>query len=247
MKAARHKNSAGLDQVDPNGWMVTFGDLLMLLLTFFVMLLTMKSMDAGKFREIFDTLVQTRGPLEYRDLTGKIGDMDEIRIGGESDLNQNRKMIEKAADILAVFGRISEKNVKVKNMINSLEIAEDDLGVVISLQSDNLFGPGEAEILHEKLFILDTLAMVLRYATNDILIMGHTDNMPIRQGEFESNWELSFYRSLSVLFYLSDSMGIRAERLAAGGYGDLMPKYPNDSRENLAKNRRVEFILRKSV
>lgn len=218
----------------------------MLLLTFFVMLLTMKSMDTGKFREIFETMVQTQGPLECRDIEGQIGEIDEIWSGGESDIHPDRKMIEKTADILAALDRISEENEKVKDLIHSLEIAEDEIGVVISLQSDNLFGSGKAEILHHKLFVLDTLAKVFRYAANDILIMGHTDNTPIRQGEFESNWDLSFYRALSVLFYLSDSVGIRAEQLAAGGYGDLMPRYPNDDRENLAKNRRVEFILRKS-
>ena len=104
---------------------------------------------------------------------------------------------------------------------------------------------GEAEIRVDRLHILDEIGRLFRYAANDILVMGHTDNVPTTGTRFDSNMELSAYRALSVLYYLTDSRGLKAERLAAGGYGAFLPRYPNDTPEGRTKNRRVEFLLKK--
>ena len=87
---------------------------------------------------------------------------------------------------------------------------------------------------------------MLSTVKNDILIMGHTDNIPIRSAHYRSNWELSLYRALNVQKYFVEKKGILPARFGIGGYGDTRPQLPNNTVENRAKNRRVEIILRRT-
>jgi len=232
-------------KADPKAWMVTFSDLTMLLLTFFVMLLTMKSMEAGRARELF---LQSDGPLDYVGQQDRTGDAFD----GEKYINSvtitSTEVLEKAFELLEGIDLMPKKDRPAINLRNIItEMTEDERGVAISLDADELFASGQAEIRGDRLLILDAIGRLFRYASNDILVMGHTDNIPIAGGRFASNLELSVYRALNVLNYLTDKQGLKPERLAAGGYGELLPRYPNDSPENRAKNRRVVFILRKPI
>ncbi len=244
MTSKRDNKKAGGDEVDPNAWMATFADLLMLLLTFFVLLLTMKSMDAGKVREIF---VRTYGPLDYFMKDEYVDPLNEFDHYVKSVVITTSDALEKAFELLEGIEPISNRKKPVLNLRDLIEITEDEKGVIITLEADELFASGEAEIHSDRLDVLDSIGRLFQYAANDILIMGHTDNVPLGSSRFASNWELSAYRALNVLYYLTDSIGLKAERLAAGGFGDTIPRYANDLPENRAKNRRVEFILRKPM
>lgn len=230
-------------EVDPNAWMATFADLLMLLLTFFVMLLTMKSMDSGRAREIF---VRTYGPLDFISQNEYVAPIDEFEQYTKAVDITSTETLEEAIDMLEGINPMPDKKRAIRNLREMIDVTESEKGVVITLESDHLFDSGDAEIHPARLEVLDAIAMLFRYATNDVLIMGHTDSVPTRGGRFESNWELSVYRALSVLYYMTDAAGLDQERLAAGGFGDRMPRYPNDTEENRAKNRRVEFVLKKT-
>jgi chemotaxis protein MotB len=226
---------------DPNAWMATFADLLMLLLTFFVLLLTMKSMDAGKVREIF---VRTYGPLDFISQNEYVPPLDEFEHYSKTVDITSTQALEEAIDMLEGINPIPDKKRAIRNLRELIDVTESEKGVVITLESDHLFDSGDAEIHPARIEVLDAIAMLFRYATNDILIMGHTDSVPTRGGRFGSNLELSTYRALSVLYFMTDAGGLDPERLAAGGFGDRIPMYPNDTKENRAKNRRVEFILK---
>ncbi|MFH0730503.1 MAG: OmpA family protein [Pseudomonadota bacterium] len=232
-------------KADSNAWMVTFSDLTMLLLTFFVMLLTMKSMETGKARELF---MHSEGPLEYVAPENQA----ENALEGENFLNSvtvtSMETIDKAIELLEGIAPIPAKDgttLGLRDLIT--EVTENERSVIISLEADALFESGHAEIRGDRLYLLNSVGQLFRYATNDILVMGHTDDIPVTGNRFASNLELSVYRALNVLHYLIDNQGLKPERLAAGGYGDLLPRYPNDSPENRAKNRRVEFVLRKPI
>jgi chemotaxis protein MotB len=228
---------------DPNAWMATFADLLMLLLTFFVLLLTMKSMDTGKAREIF---MRTYGPLDFIAQNEYVPPIDEVEHYSKTINITSTETLEEAIDMLEGISPIPDKKRAIRNLRELVDVTENEKGVVITLESDHLFDSGDAEIHPARLEVLDAIAMLFRYAANDVLIMGHTDSVPTR-GRFGSNWELSVYRALSVLYYMTDAAGLDPERLAAGGFGDRMPLYPNDTDENRSKNRRVEFILKKTA
>ncbi len=243
--ASRSKiRSGGTSGSDPNAWMVTFGDLIMLLLTFFVLLLTMKSMDRKEVRELFKELSVSSGPLEFID-TGT-GEDSSRGMGPEG----RPVVIEDSETLQSIFRLLEgvqtqpaeqEKLNEVKRLIT---VAEDVRGVVITLESDELFDTGGADIRPDRMKLLDGMGRILQKTVNDIIIIGHTDNIPIQSENIRSNWELSAFRAINVYYYLVDHTGMAATRLAVGGFGDQMPLYANDSPEHMAKNRRIEFVLK---
>jgi len=243
--ARKEKKGGNEDQVDLNAWMTTFGDLIMLLLTFFVLLLTMKAMDSKTVKEFSENMTGAKGPLQY--LESRIWGDAPAQVGSrpKTVLVASTEMLKKTFRLLEGVDSTKAEAGDVKDIREALEMAEDDRGVIVSLESSRLFKTGETEIKPDSQPILDMVGKLFKYASNDILIMGHTDNRPIHGGEFESNWDISFYRALNVFFYLADNAGLNPKRLAVGGYADVRPLYENNTEENRSKNRRVEFILRK--
>lgn len=116
-------------------------------------------------------------------------------------------------------------------------------GAMIAIESSILFQPGSATIRNEARRDLDGIVSTLQgqYADKDILILGHTDDQPIRKSGWKDNHELSTQRSLAVVRYLRER-GIVPGRLVACGAGEFRPRAPNDSAANRARNRRVEFF-----
>lgn len=245
---------------DTTMWMVTFGDLLMLLLTFFVMLLTMSSMDTKALKSIFSIFQGGFGPLEFSDMTGikqsRIVDTENCNAAILSDINQRLDRIvarkgsasvdslETLEDFLDTGDDLDSGGV-LAVLKNVIDVTEDERGVTMTFQANLLFDSGEAEIKPAIFSLLDAIAKVLSAVSNQILIMGHSDNIPIRSKRYRSNWELSLHRALNVHRYFIQK-DISPKRLAVGGYGDSRPQFPNDTKQGRDKNRRVEVILRKT-
>jgi chemotaxis protein MotB len=121
-------------------------------------------------------------------------------------------------------------------------------GVILRLKESVLFEVGKAELREEAKNVLDMLYEdVFKDLPNNILIEGHTDNVPIHTPQFPSNWELSTARATSVARYLIEQKGFPPRRLAAMGCGEFRPIADNGTEEGRAKNRRVEFIIRPTV
>jgi chemotaxis protein MotB len=235
--AKRKKDIEGR-AVDSSAWMVTFSDLIMLLLTFFVLLLSMSSMDQRKLKEIILHVRESAGLLEFS------------RVRGITDLatfvKRHRKeketyfMIDR--DLLRyLFMPAMESDSKIEEII---DITDDERGLVISFQEAIMFDPGEATLKKEAFPVLDTIARAISSSPNDILIMGHTDNVPVQSKLYKSKWELSSYRGLSVLEYFLKEKGLSPSRFSVGGYGPSRPLYPNDTPENRTLNRRIEIIFK---
>ena len=244
-RSGRKNGAQGAVPADPNAWMVTFGDLIMLLLTFFVLLLTMKSMDSGKMRTIFNVGSATQGPMAHSGLSGRSSLISDGQYAPKSDTVRDSVLVAAGVDLMDGIQRLKSENPDMAAVLELLAVSEDHRGVVISLESDHLFASGEADIRPRMRPILEGIKQTLRFAANDILIMGHTDRRPVTDGRFRSNWELSFRRALSVYEVLTAPPGLDPEHLAVGGYGDRRPLVGNDTPQNRARNRRVEFILRK--
>jgi chemotaxis protein MotB len=242
--AKRNKNlSAGQEQ-NPNAWLITFGDLVMLLLTFFVLLLTMSSMDTKKLRETFSHFMGAPGVLELAG-SRQITDLHSfITKYGSADgqLVLDQDLIKR----LLTPSYKSDKNTekKIKDYYKKIDMTDDNRGIVFSFQEDILFAPGGATLKKEVFPFLDSIAETIESCPNEITIMGHTDNIPIRSRLYGSNWELSIYRGHSVLEYFLDKKGLSPSRFSVGGYGAHRPLHPNNTPENRALNRRVEIIFR---
>ena len=162
---------------------------------------------------------------------------------GKSVFYSGPSILKKALDLLD--GTMSEKQKEDGWELNKLvKINQDNRGVVITVDSDNLFDSNRADLTVEKLFILNSVGEIIKNALNDIVIMGNTDNRPVTKGFNKSNWDLSFYRALSVYYYMTDSLGLNEKQIAVGGYGDTRPLYSNTNEKNRGKNRRIEFVLK---
>ena len=131
---------------------------------------------------------------------------------------------------------IDDKQIKLQMM---------EKGLVITVVGDLLFDSGKAKIRSEAFPLLAKVSAILRdnMAQFNIGIEGHTDNVPIKQSGWKSNWELSTARALSVLHYLANDQGISPERLSAIGYGEYRPLVSNGSSDGRKQNRRVEIVI----
>lgn len=225
---------------DPNAWMVTFADLVMLLLTFFVLLLTMSSMDTKKLRKLMTHFTESTGVLEFAG-SGEVSDFSSFI----TKYNDSDSML--VVDQKQFFTEIKiSSGIKnmLKNINRKIDLSDDERGVVLSFNENILFEAGKVSVKKEILPILDEIADAIYECPNDILIMGHTDNIPIKSKIYKTNWELSAYRGLSVLAYFLKEKGLSPSRFYVGGYGSFRPVYPNDTAKSRAMNRRVEIIFK---
>jgi chemotaxis protein MotB len=219
---------------EPARWIITFNDLMTLLLVFFVLLFTMGSIEARKLEVFKNGLQSGLGVLEE-------GKKVEVSVATRTDLHvPGSNQIEKEMAIDSSKIKESIEELKREEGIGA-EVTEE--GVVIRLEESVLFDSGIADINPDAFPVLERLAEIISDIPNPVRIEGHTDNIPIHTRKFPSNWELSTARAINVIKYLANIKGIAPERLAGAGYGEVRPLVSNDTPENRAINRRVEVIL----
>jgi len=212
-----------------SSFMLLYANLMMLLMTFFIVLVSMGRIEEEKVKI---------GVYSFRQayFSGGIGMLFGERepIDFEYLIEQERIKLQKK--ISASF----EKTLKEgKNMV---EIVPSKEGVTLRLPGKILFDLGKAELKEEAKKILDEIIPVLKSYTYPVRVEGHTDNLPIHTERFPSNWELSSARAISVVRYL-ERKGLQRDLLSAVGYGEYRPLFPNDTPEHRAKNRRVEIKI----
>ncbi|HDJ27723.1 MAG TPA: flagellar motor protein MotB [Proteobacteria bacterium] len=221
-------------------WMATFADLATLLMTFFVLLLSFSNMDVVKFRTMLGSVKDAFGTV-----TENPGDFEE-----RSSTPISIQLSEKESSMIDML----EMGDKVKQAIedheleNEAEVTIDENGVTLKITGKLMFDAGSASIKEDFKSFLDTITKIINENNYPVAIEGHTDNIPMTSSPlYPSNWELSSSRATAVLRYLVEKKGIPAKRLMAVGYADTRPLVPNDSPENRAKNRRVEFHFMKET
>ena len=131
-----------------------------------------------------------------------------------------------------------------KDLSNDITLSDDERGVSLSFHGKILFDPGKTTLRKEAYPVLDVIADAIEECPNDILIMGHSDNAPVKGEIYGSNWELSAYRGFSVLDYFLKKKGLLPSRFSVGGAGSSRPLYPNTNQKNRSLNRRVEIIFK---
>lgn len=237
---ARKKEKAA-DAGAGMGWLVTFADLMTLLLTFFVLLLSMATMDRSILREISVSLVGVEG-LAPNKGAGKVPVRFEIV----------QKAIENPASVFEDMQRIKDvlfpEEVLPEGMAKStldqnLDILVRPEGVALVLSDDLLFATGQTALSDERKKILSEFAQFLAAVPAPVNVSGYTDNMP---GFTKDNYELSAERAMSVLGYFLE-LGFDPERFSVSAYGEAFPLADNQTPEGRAKNRRVEILLKTSA
>jgi chemotaxis protein MotB len=126
---------------------------------------------------------------------------------------------------------------------HGLDLRLEPRGLVISLPQAILFQSGEDSVNRQAMPIISRIASVLRDIPNQVILVGHADAVPIHNRHFHNNWDLSTARSLTILELLSHQYGISEARLSVASYGPYRPNGPNDTADGRARNRRVEIVI----
>jgi len=139
-----------------------------------------------------------------------------------------------------------EKMMKEEQLQGEVKMTGE--GMYLTLEESEgsaYFESGKSELTQQAVNVMEKVAPILSKLPNEIVIEGHTDNIPIHTSQFESNWELSTARSTNVVKFLVNSKNMQPNKLAAIGYGEYKPIAPNDTEDGRNKNRRVVFFIKK--
>ncbi|KAB7705879.1 flagellar motor protein MotB [Bacillus aerolatus] len=214
-------------------WMVTFADLVTLVLVFFILLFSMSQIDMIKFKAIAQAFKQDA-----------VFEKDSSIIPGEYPAEEMNKeeadLNEQSLDQLA---EEVQKYLQKNELEDTAAAIRNERGVVLVLQEQIVFSTGDAVVLHEAYPFLEKVGKLLETMPNLVKVEGHTDNRPIKNSIYPSNWELSSARASSVIRFFIENGRLAPERFIAVGYGDTRPLAPNISKDNMQKNRRVEIII----
>lgn len=219
-------------QASEAAWMVTFTDLVSLMLTFFVMLFSMSTLQMDEWDAMTDTLTQSLNPGKLKTIASQT-----------AQFNIDTIFRRQATDLDYLSG-VLERGVAEDEILKTAKIMLLDDRLVVALPGDLLFSPGSAEMPEEARTALFVLGSLLRNVGNQIGVNGHTDpRPPSSSGGFSSNWSLSVARSAAVANALRQSG--YTDDILAFGYSDSryqqLPNIPDEERAKLG--RRVDIVL----
>lgn len=244
-------------------WMTTYSDLVTLLLTFFILLFSMATIDKNRFTEIASSLSNSLINLNGGDSILQNSNNSIITIdfaslkNEEAKAKQKEKYIETAEDMVVnaeqqiADKRIDEAKNRIRDTISEkgisdkVQVVEEKDFLLIRLDSEVFFDSGSAEIRAEGKKLLSALALTLRGIENEIMVAGHTDNIPIHTAQFKSNWELSTARATNVVSYFINDEKLDPALFTATGNGEFRPAGDNNTAEGRQRNRRIEIKILK--
>jgi chemotaxis protein MotB len=219
-------------------WMATFSDLATLLLTFFVLLLSFAELDVVEFRELLGSIREAFG-VQFSS-PGNINAMSTSPV----ELNdQPSGPIMPVNDDQAAMLRTINRLIRDQGLEDDVEVLISARGIVVRIKDRILFDSGSDRLHPESHPVLDKVAEMATVFTGPISVEGHTDDRPIRNSRFPSNWELSAGRATAVLRYLLSHKELDPNRMSIGGFAETKPIADNNLPEGQSKNRRVEFVF----
>lgn len=226
-------------------WLLTYSDLITLLMVFFIIMYAMSNVDAEKYQRLSTSLSSAfLSEEQLQEVLSKV-DADsktQTESTEASEAADDEQGNTDTQDLEAVAAQVNEM-LEAKNLQSDVSVTIAERGVVISLKSAILFESGKADIKPDFAAILTEIGKSIKNVNNYIRIEGNTDNVPMSSEEFPSNWELSVERATQVVRLLINQSGVNPQKISAVGYGEYRPKAPNDSAENRAQNRRVDIVL----
>lgn len=248
MRTERRKPEQLQEEGAP-AWMNTYGDMVTLLLTFFVLLFSFSTIDAKKWKAIVQSF---SGKTEYDGPTATLDpdfDLDSVvfpSVTPEPSVSPDQA---DGAKMARMFNELYQKvrnHITINGLDYALNVSKDDDLIIIRITDTALFGSGQESIRPEAINLLDSIVSLFEQydeAIQRIQIEGHTDNVPIHSARFKSNWDLSTSRAVSVVQYCIENSSLSPMKYTASGYGEYHPIADNDTEEGKAKNRRVDFVI----
>ncbi len=222
-------------------WMTTYGDMVTLLMAFFVMLFAFSSIDAQKFEQVMQSFQGSAGILSGG-ITLNQNDLIFEALP-ESNITETVQQVEENLEILK---ETIEEYIELKDIESEVSVEFDSRGLIIRFKDNALFDSGSANLKRSSEDILLFIGELLKneeFMDRAVRVEGHTDNIPINTLRFPSNWELSTTRSTNVIKFFINQGQISPSRLSASGYGEYYPIADNSTPDGRAKNRRVDIVI----
>lgn len=210
---------------DKDRYLITYSDLITLLLGLFIILYAISKVDNSKYEKMITAMSNTFGSSRSVISLSQSG-------GG--------RKLSPIDD--ALKGNLN-KLIKKYNYGRSISLEENKRGIIIHILDDVLFTSGSAKLTDNSRIVLHRLADIVKVLPNDIRVEGHTDNVPISTGSFPSNWHLSITRALNTAYYLIKNEGLPPDKVSIVGYSKYKPIASNETAEGRAKNRRVDIVI----
>jgi chemotaxis protein MotB len=225
-------------------WLLTYADMITLLMLFFIILYSMSTVNPAKYQELAQAFqsVFSGGPLQLFATSSTGG------AGVLTGLNPGQKVATARAGQNQGTGGSSTLRQQATSTLQNLvkagrvKIVPTENGFAISMISDSFFAPGSATLAPDAMPALQEVSGFLGQISNSIVVEGYTDNLPVNTARWTSNWQLASERALAVLYSLED-YGTPTERLSASSYGETRPVVSNDTPEGRAQNRRVDIVI----
>lgn len=236
----RKKKEHHEEHVDES-WLIPYGDMLTLLLALFIVMFAMSELDKAKFKnfsEDFNVIFSGGSGVLTEQGSTNIVPEESKPVPAANNVVEDNKMKE-------VMGTLQQE-IKKRGYSDSVKLSLNDEGLEISIQDGVLFNSGDANVVKKVEPLLLQISNMLHKLDNNIKVTGHTDNIPISNEKFHSNWELSAMRAINVMNFMATAGKINPDKLSIEAYAEHMPKYDNSTETGRAQNRRVEiFVLRK--
>ena len=234
-------------------WLLTYSDMITLLLALFVVLFSMSNISLKKYLEFKTGIVQSfASDSQHSILPKSSGLLSQVSLFSRPTMMMGPSLaaLSRTAASPAAARSSAALALQIKaalaahGVANSAQVFVTTRGVVVRILSDHIFFATDSASLEQSGdTVVDAVASVIAPLPNDISIEGYTDNQPIVGGPYSSNFELSAMRAVDVLLRLEKVDGISADRLSATGYGETHPAVPNTSPANMAENRRVDIVI----
>ncbi|MGD8777642.1 MAG: OmpA family protein [Ignavibacteria bacterium] len=228
-KRSRKLESGSSEDFEEHGssdrYLITYADLITLLLGLFIILYAMSNIDLEKYKETISAL-------------GSV-------FGSQSKV----QVIDPGDKIIENFSSSPTLKETLQNLINengygnAIKLSENERGITVSILGDILFPSGSAELGEGSIIVLNKLAKIIKPLPNDLRVEGHTDNVPINNNAYPSNWHLSVARATNTAYYLMNEEKISQDKVSIVGYSKYQPVATNETDEGRALNRRVDLVI----
>ncbi|MGN1400351.1 MAG: flagellar motor protein MotB [Bacillus sp. (in: firmicutes)] len=246
--ARRKRNRKHEDHVDES-WLLPYADLLTLLLALFIVLFAMSSVDAMKFQRVSNAFSEI--------FTGGVGVMDfSNQLEGEPGSDHKKDApLKETEDVKGKLGEIDERElselqkrvngyIDKKGLEDKLDTSLSNEGLLVTIRDNVLFESGSAMVRPPDRSIAKEISdLIVMDPPRSITISGYTDNVPISNSDFASNWDLSVMRAVNFMKVLLENEKLNPEWFSAKGYGEYKPVATNETAKGRAKNRRVEILI----
>jgi chemotaxis protein MotB len=226
-------------------WVMTFADLVTLLVVFFILLFAMGSIEEEKWKQMKSSLKDALGQENIPEAGIREGlDVIKEKVLDETTIHAVDEVGAMVAKEVEEIASEVEEFVFKNKLAGKVEVSSDERGAIITLSDTVMFPPGKSRMTYTGDEIIKQVFDILKQFSYQVKIEGHTDNVPMNTAQYPSNWELSAARAAEVARKLVKA-GFNPTNLSIEAFAQYRPKVPNDSRQGRATNRRIEIVYQR--